>query len=366
MTALAPRPGVMEITPYVGGESSIPGVYRIIKLASNESALGAPPGAVAAIRAAASDGYRYPDGGSTALRAALGRLGGLDPARIVCGAGSDELIGLLARAYAGPGDEVLYTEHGFLMYPIAARTAGATPVAVPETALTADVDALLATVTGRTRIVFLANPNNPTGTYLPADDLRRLREGLPAHVLLVLDAAYAEYVEAADYDWGGWLVDEAKPTVVTRTFSKIYGLGGLRLGWAYCPDAVADVLNRVRNPFNVSSLAQEAGVAALADQGFVAGARAHNTTWRAWTADALRRLGLEVPAGEGNFVLVRFPDTPGRNAAAADAFLKRRGIIARRMAGYRLPDALRITIGREDEMRACVDALAAFMASAHA
>ena len=361
MSVLVPRPGVMAITPYVGGESAIPGVNRVIKLASNESALGAPPAAVEAIKAAAASAYRYPDGGATALRAALGRLHGLDPARIVCGAGSDELIGLLARAYAGAGDEVLYTEHGFLMYPIAAHTAGAKPVAVPETNLTADVDALLAAVTERTRILFLANPNNPTGTWLARDDLWRLRRGLPAHVLLVIDAAYAEYLDADGYEWGGALVNDPKPTVVTRTFSKIYGLGGLRLGWAYCPETIADVLNRVRNPFNVASVAQDAGLAALADQEFVARARAHNARWRAWTADALRGLGLDVPEGEGNFVLVRFPATAGRDAAAADAYLKGRGIIARRMAGYRLPDALRITIGREDEMRACVEALAAFV-----
>lgn len=366
MSILVPRPGVMEITPYVGGESSIPGVNRIIKLASNESALGAPLGAIAAIKEAAAAAYRYPDGGCTALRQALGRLGGLDPARIVCGAGSDELIGLLARAYAGPGDEVLYTEHGFLMYPIAAKTAGATPIAVPETNLTADVDALLAAASERTRIVFLANPNNPTGTWLAAGEMARLRRELPAHVLLVIDAAYAEYVAAASYDWGGALVDDAmKPTVVTRTFSKIYGLGGVRLGWAYCPAQIADVLNRVRNPFNVSSLAQDAGLAALADQDFVAQAHAHNLKWRAWTANAIRALGLDVPDGAGNFVLVRFPHDSGRDAAAADAFLKRRGIIGRRMAGYRLPDALRITIGREDEMRALTDALSDFVASGH-
>jgi histidinol-phosphate aminotransferase len=286
--------------------------------------------------------------------------------QIVCGAGSDELIALLCRAYAGPGDEVIHTEHGFLMYPIAARTVGAKPVAVAETDLTTDVDAILDAVTPRTRLVFIANPNNPTGTYLPAAELERLRRGLPKDVLLVIDAAYAEYVGREDYASGELLVDPSASVggasvVVTRTFSKIYGLGGLRLGWAYCPPAVADVLNRVRNPFNVSSPAQEAGRAALEDAELIARAKAHNERWRAWTTQELRALGLGVPDSVCNFVLVRFPTQAGRDAPAADAFLKARGIIARRMDAYGLPQSLRITIGLEDEMRAAVAALADFV-----
>jgi histidinol-phosphate aminotransferase len=285
--------------------------------------------------------------------------------QIVCGAGSDELIALLCRAYAGPGDEVVHTEHGFLMYPIAARTAGAAPIAVAETNLTADVDAILDAVSPRTRLVFIANPNNPTGTYLPALELERLRRGLPESVLLVIDAAYAEYVGRDDYAAGEALIEagakEGANVVVTRTFSKIYGLGGLRLGWAYCPPAVADVLNRVRNPFNVSSPAQEAGCAALDDGELIARAKAHNERWRAWTTGELRALGLGVPDSVCNFVLVRFPAQAGRDAPAADAFLKARGIIARRMDAYGLPQSLRITIGLEDEMRAAVAALADFV-----
>lgn len=361
MTAIRPRPGILDIEPYVGGEAAIPGVNRVIKLASNESALGPSPLAVQAIREAAAASHRYPDGGCTQLRHALADVYGLDAGRIVCGAGSDELIGLLCRAYAGPDDEVLHTEHGFLMYAIAARTGGATPVAAPETDLTADVDALLACVTPQTRLLFLANPNNPTGTYLPAAALRRLRENLPAEVLLVIDAAYAEYMDADDYEDGIELVEAFANVVVTRTFSKIYGLGAVRLGWAYCPAAIADVLNRVRNPFNVSTPAQAAGLAALGDRDFVAAAKSHNTRWREWTAARLRAIGLTVPASHGNFVLVRFAAEPGRDALAADGFLKSRGIIARRMAAYRLPDALRISIGGEDEMRACVSVLNDFM-----
>ncbi len=358
-----PRPGIEDIAPYVGGESKIVGVERVIKLASNESALGPSPLAVAALDKAAADSHRYPDGGSTALREALADQHDLDPARIVCGAGSDELITLLCRAYAGPGDEVLYSEHGFLMYSIAARTVGAKPITAPETSLTANVDALLAKVTDNTRMLFLANPNNPTGSYLPESEMIRLRAGLPENVVLVIDAAYAEYMSPTlnDYGPGTRLVEAGENVVMTRTFSKIFALGGLRLGWAYCPAAIADILNRVRNPFNVASTAQIAGLASLSDAPLVERARVHNDEWRAWTTGQLRGLELEVPQSFGNFVLVRFAREPGRNAAAADAFLRARGIIARGMAAYGLPDSLRITIGLEDEMRAVVAALTEFM-----
>lgn len=360
----APRPGILDIAPYVGGESSVPGLNRIIKLASNESALGPSPRALEAFREAAASLHRYPDGGCLALRRALGERFDLDPARIVCGAGSDELLGLLARAYVGPGDETLYTEHGFLIYPIATRAAGALPRAIPERDLRTDVDAVLAAAGPATRIVFLANPNNPTGTYLPAAEMRRLREGLPEGVLLVIDAAYAEYVDADDYSCGFDLVDAFGSVVVTRTFSKIYGLGGARLGWAYCPEAVADVLNRLRMPFNVAAPAQAAGVAALADVAFVTTAQQHNRIWRAWSREAIAALGLSVPESHGNFLLVRFPAAPGRNAVAADAYLKSRGYIARRVASYGLLDHLRVTIGLEAEMRGFVAALADFVAGA--
>ncbi len=358
---ISPRPGIMDISPYVGGESAIAGIQRIIKLASNEGALGPSPRALAALREAAGGVFRYPDGGCHALRDAIGERFGLDPARIVCGAGSDELIGMLCRAYAGAGDEVLYTEHGFLMYPIAARTAGATPVTAQESNLTADVDALLAAVTPRTRIVFIANPNNPTGTYLSEGKLTRLRAGLPRDVLLVIDAAYAEYMDHPDYSPGERLVEAGDHVVMTRTFSKIFGLGGARLGWAYCPPAIADVLNRVRNPFNVTSPAQAAGVAALGDPEFTERVRAHTIQWRDWFSAEVRALGLNVPESVCNFVLVRFPLKAGRDAEAADASLRSRGIIARRMGAYGLPDSLRITIGREDEMRAALAALADFV-----
>ena len=263
---LTPRPGIMEISPYVGGRSALDGRQNVIRLAANESALGPSPRAVAAYEALGSSLHRYPDGGAGDLRDALGTLNGLDPARIVCGTGSDEILQLLTKAYAGPGDEVLDIRHGFLVYALAARAAGATPVAAPETDLRADVDSLLEHVTERTRVLFLANPNNPTGSYLSRGELRRLWSGLPENILLVIDSAYAEYVTVADYEAGAELVDAGKNVVMTRTFSKIYGLAALRLGWCYAGEEVIDVMNRVRGPFNVTAPALAAGLAAVQDQ----------------------------------------------------------------------------------------------------
>ena len=357
----SPRPGILEVEPYIGGESAIEGMPRVVKLSSNENAFGPSPKAMAAYARFAPQIHRYPDGGCVTLRHALAAAWNLQAERIVCGAGSDELIALLTRAYLGPGDEALYSEHEFLMYPIATTSAGARAIKVKETNLTADVEALLAAVTPATKIVFLANPNNPTGTYLPVAAVRRLHDRLPPNVLLVLDAAYAEFVTRPDYTSGAELVEPDGNVVMLRTFSKIYGLGGLRLGWAYCPVAVADVLNRLRGPFNVSSAAQAAGAAALGDVAFVAKVRAHVESWRERTAAEARKLGLEVTPGIGNFVLIHFPRIEGRDAAAADAFLKSRGVIARRMERYGLGQALRVTIGREDEMRAFVAALADFV-----
>ncbi|HXO01086.1 MAG TPA: histidinol-phosphate transaminase [Stellaceae bacterium] len=361
--APVPGPGIMEIAPYVPGEAKIEGAERPIRLAANESALGPSPKAIAAYRALAGELHRYPEGGSTLLREALGRAHGLDPARIVCGAGSDELIALLLRAYAGVDTEVLYSRHGFLMYPIGAQAVGATPIAVPEKALTADVDAILDHVTDRTRLVFIANPNNPTGTYLSEREMARLQAGLPSHVLLVIDAAYAEFVNRNDYEAGARLVDRVENVVMLRTFSKIYALAALRLGWAYCPPAIADVLNRVRGPFNVSAVAQAVGVAALEDTEALRRAQEHNNHWLPWLNERLAALDLDPTPSVGNFVLPRFPDDPRHNADAAFEFLQSRNIIARKMGGYQLPDRIRITIGTAEENRKVAAVLAEFMAS---
>jgi histidinol-phosphate aminotransferase len=360
-TQPVPQPGILQIDPYVPGESSIAGTLKPIKLSSNETPLGPSPKAIAAYAAAADSLALYPDGSADDLRRAIANHYGLDPDRIVCGCGSDELINLLAHAYIGPDDEAILSAHGFLMYKIATLSSGGKPISVPERNYRADVDAMLAAVTPRTRVVFLANPNNPTGTYLRHDEIRRLQQGLPGRVLLLLDAAYSEYVRRNDYEAGLELVATTSNTVMTRTFSKIYGLAALRLGWAYCPAAIADVLNRVRGPFNVTAPALAAGAAAIADRAHLEQAVAHNEKWLPWVASELARLGLEVTPSVGNFVLIHFPAEPARNAAAADEFLKLQGIILRRVAAYGLPGALRMTIGTEDDNRRVVAALTQFM-----
>lgn len=357
-----PRPGILEIRPYVGGKAEVGTGRPAIKLSSNESAIGPSPKAIAAYQAEAARLHRYPDGGCTALRQAIARRCNLDAERIVCGAGSDELIALLVRAYAGPGDEVLYSAHGFLMYRLAALACGAHPVAAPERGLKADVDALLARVTSRTRLVFLANPNNPTGSYLTGEELARLRAGLPEDVLLVVDAAYAELVGAPDYASGLELALAHDNVVMCRTFSKLHALAALRLGWLFGGAEVVDVLNRVRGPFNVSQPAQAAGVAALEDLDHQARAKAHNDRWLPWLAAEIQGLGLEVWPSVGNFLLIGFPREPGRDAAAANAWLEREGVIPREMAAYGLPHCLRLSVGLEDENRRAVAALAGFVA----
>jgi len=361
MSTLTPRPGIGEIAPYVPGSSTVDGVDRIIKLSSNEGALGPSPKAVAAYEELAGKLHRYPDGGSVELRAAIGARHGLDPDRIVCGAGSDEVLGLLARAYAGPGDEVLFGEHAFTMYPLFALGVGATPVKAPETDFTVTVDALLDKVTDRTRILYIANPNNPTGTMITKNEMTRLRQGLRDDILLVIDAAYAEYVTRNDYPAGVELVDAGENVVMTRTFSKIYALGGVRLGWAYCPEAVADVLNRIRPPFNVTSAAQGAGIAAVNDVEFLTRSRDHNTAWLTWLSDRLAEAGLDVVPSIGNFVLVRFPEDGGHDAQSAMKFLASRGIIPRSTASAGIPDGIRITVGVEDEMRLTMAAITDFL-----
>jgi histidinol-phosphate aminotransferase len=362
MARLRPRPGILEIEPYVGGKAEVAGVVRAVKLSANESPLGPSPRAIAAVQEAAPEAHRYPDGGADRLRRSIGARFDLDPERIVCGAGSDELIQLLMRAYAGPGDEVLYSAHGFLMYKLSALGVGATPVAAPERALTADVDALRARLSSRTRMVFLANPNNPTGSYLDADELARLHAGLPEDVLLVIDAAYAEYVRRNDYTAGIDLVERAENVVMTRTFSKLFGLAALRLGWLYARPPVVDVLHRLRGPFNVGTPAQVAAIASLEDLEHQERARTHNDRWLPWLAQQLTGLGLETYPSAVNFVLVSFEDAGERTAAAASAWLEQRGILARPMTAYGLPDCLRLSVGLEDENRAAIEALREFMA----
>ncbi len=356
-----PRPGVLAIEAYVPGKSAAPGAAKIFKLSSNETPLGPSPKAVAAYKAVAAHLEDYPEGSAAELREAIGRVFGLDPDRIVCGAGSDDLLNLIADAYLADGDEAIHTTHGFLVYPIATLGSGATPIVAPEKNYTADVDAILQRVSARTKLVFLANPNNPTGTYLPFDEIKRLHRGLPPHVLLVIDAAYAEYVRRNDYEAGIELVATSDNVVMCRTFSKIYGLAALRLGWLYGPAHVVDAINRIRGPFNVNSAAQAAGVAAIQDTAHIEAGRAHNDKWLAWLLAEIPKLGLEVTPSIANFVLIHFPTAKGRTAEDADAFLTKRGLILRRVKAYKLPNALRMTVGSEEANRLVVAALAEFM-----
>jgi histidinol-phosphate aminotransferase len=370
MTAMAdrplPHPGVLEISPYVPGRSKATGGAKLFKLSSNETPFGPSPHAVEAFKSAATLLDVYPDGAATDLRAAIGETHGVDPDRVVCGAGSDELLNLIARAYIRPGEEAIYSQHGFLVYPIAIRASGGLLRVAPERDKTADVDAILALVSDKTRVVYLANPNNPTGTYLPFDEVRRLHAGLPRRVILVLDAAYAEYVRRDDYESGLELAATEENVVMTRTFSKIYGLAGLRLGWCYGPAAIIDSLNRIREPFSVSTPAMLAGTAALRDRAHLDKAMAHNHAWLTKVTQGLESLGLEVTPSVGNFVLVHLPETEGKTAADADAFLLSRGIVLRRVAAYGFPNALRMTIGSEEANLAALEAFADFLGMAGA
>lgn len=357
-----PRPGILDIEAYVPGESKLPAGIRPAKLSSNETPLGPSPMARAAYTAAAAELEHYPDGQATALRQAIAARYGLDASRIVCGAGSDELLGLVARAYLGPGDEAIHTEHGFLVYNIAIKTNGATPVVVKERSLHTDVDAILAAVTERTRVVFIANPNNPTGTYIAIDEVRRLRAGLRADIVLVLDGAYAEYVSRNDYEAGIELVSTTSNTVMTRTFSKIHGLAALRIGWAYCPAAVADALHRIRGPFNLSTAAIACGAAAISDSAHMDLARAHNDEWLTRVTTRLTEMGFDVTPSVGNFVLFHFDRLALANANDADTFLKSRGVIVRKVGAYGFPNALRMTIGSADDNTRALAALADYLA----
>ncbi len=355
-TAIRPQPGIMDIALYQGGASHVAGVDNITKLSSNENPLGPSDKAVDAYRRAAFDLHRYPSSDHAALREAIAEVYGLDAARIICGAGSDEIIAFLCQAYAGPGREVIHTEHGFGMYRISALAAGATPIEVAERERVTDVDAILAACNEATALVFIANPNNPTGTMIGATDVARLADGLPAQALLVLDGAYAEYVDG--YDGGAALVESRENVVMTRTFSKIYGLGGLRIGWGYGPAHVMDVLNRVRGPFNISGAALAAAEAAVRDTAYTEHCRVENARWRTWLADALAEMGVPSDVSLANFVLARFADQA--EAEACDDYLKSQGLIVRRVAGYNLPSCLRITVGDERACRRVVHAVRQF------
>lgn len=354
--AIRPQPGILDIALYEGGKAHVAGMNNVVKLSSNENPFGPSDRAKEAFQRSVHSLHRYPSTDHASLREAIAEVHGLDAGRVICGVGSDEIITFLCQAYAGPKDEVVFTEHGFLMYRISALAVGATPVEVQERERTTDVDAILAACNRRTKLVFIANPNNPTGTMISNAEIARLADGLPRQAILVLDGAYAEYVEGYD---GGLSILEARSNVfMTRTFSKIYGLGGLRIGWGYGPRAIVDVLNRIRGPFNLSSTQLETAEAAVRDQDFVNRCRAENARMRHWLSEALAELGVPSDTSMANFVLARFASE--EEAVACDAFLQQQGLIVRRVAGYKLPHCLRITVGDEASCRRVAHAVAQF------
>ena len=353
MTQIVPQPGIMDIALYQGGKSHLSGAADVLKLSSNENPLGPSPAAKQVIAAQVDLLHRYPSTDHAALRLAIGEIHGLDPNRIICGVGSDELLQFVTQAYAGPGDEIIHTVHGFSMYPILARMAGAAPVCVPEKDRVVDVEAVLDAVTARTRVVLIANPGNPTGTMVDDADLVRLADDLPSNVVLVLDGAYTEFAEG--YDGGVQLADERPNVLMTRTFSKIYGLGGLRIGWGYAALEMIGVLNRIRQPFNLSELQMAAAEAAVRDQGWVTDCAELNAEQRARLTGALRQLGFACDDSFGNFVLARLADEA--EAAAADAALQAEGILVRRVGSYGFPEGLRITVGDAEQTGRVIDTL---------
>jgi len=358
-----PRKEILDIAPYVPGTATLGGGKKFYKLSSNETPLGPPPSAVDSYAQAAGRLEIYPDSTCLILREAIGETYGLAPGHILCGNGSDELLTLLAHSYLGPGDEGIMTEHGFDIYAIQMRAAGANVIKVKEKDCHIDIQAIIETITPKTKAVFIANPNNPTGTYINSTTLRTLHAALPKHVLLVLDGAYGEYVTQADYEVGIELVSHHDNVVMTRTFSKIYGLAALRVGWMYAPAPIIDALSRVRGPFNVSLPAQVAASAAVRDRDFVQKSIAFNIKWRDWLATELTALGLRVTPSVANFLLLHFPDDPQKSAALADDYLKAQGFILRRVAGYGFPNALRLSVGVEEANRGVVAALASFLQS---
>lgn len=356
-----PNPGVLDIAMYVPGKSRVPAGVKLHKLSANESPLGSSPDAIEAAKLVAGGMNDYPDGDATELRETIAKVHGLNTENIICGAGSDEILSLLAYSYLSAGDEAIYSRHGFLMYRIAILAAGAKPVVASETDCHANVDAILTSVTDKTKIVFLANPNNPTGTYIPINEVRRLQAGLPKSCILVLDAAYAEYVRSNDYEAGIELVSSNQNVIMTRTFSKIYGLAALRVGWAYGPSEIIGTLNRVRSPFNVNASACAAGVAAMKDRSFIDQSIAHNETWLVKLTEGLADLGLSVTPSVCNFLLIHFPLEPGKTAAEADQFLTQRGFVLRAVTGYGFPNALRLSIGTEEANLGVLAALKEFL-----
>lgn len=356
---LAPKPGILTIAPYVGGKAKIEGVAEPIKLSSNENPLGCSQAAREAYFAAVERLHIYPEGRASKLRAAVAEKFGLEPERLIFGNGSDEIFALINQTYLEPGDVMVTSQYGFLAYRISAKANQAEIRYAPEPNLRVDVDAILDLVDEKTKLVYISNPSNPTGSWNSGEEIRRLHAGLPSSVLLIIDEAYAEYVTEPDWESALPLARDADNLVVTRTFSKIHGLAGLRVGFAYAPLPVAEAVDRIRLPFNNNIPAQEAAVAALTDDEHQVRSRELVREWLPRLTQAIRGMGFEVFPSAGNFVLVRFPDE-ARSAQKADAFLHTRGLIVRPVGGYGLTDCLRITVGTPEQNEALLDALRAF------
>jgi histidinol-phosphate aminotransferase len=353
---IKPQPGIMDIDLYVGGASHLDGVSNVLKLSSNENPMGPSPAAKEAFSRAVHELHRYPSSDHASLRKAIGDVWKLDPDRVICGVGSDEILHLMCQAFAGTGDEVIHTEHGFALYRISTLAAGATPIEVPEHDRMVDVDAILAAVTKKTKLVFIANPANPTGTFLGASDVARLVDGLPAKCILVLDGAYAEFVEG--YDGGLSLVEAHENVVMTRTFSKIYGLGGMRVGWGYASQNIIDILTRIRGPFNMSTPALAAAEAAVRDTAYFEKCRTENARWREWMSTVLAEVGVPSDTSTANFILARFGSE--EEAVACNEQLMAAGIIVRHPKNYGFPHCLRITVGDESACRRIVHCIGQF------
>lgn len=356
-----PNPWVMTLAPYVAGRAKVDGVEKVVKLSANESPLGPSPKAIEAFGHASAALHLYPDPDSYELRHAIASAHNLSPDRIICGAGSDEILHVVAQAFVKPGDEIIHSRYGFMMYPVIAQTLGARAVAVPNKDWKADVDGILAAVTEKTRIVFLDNPNNPTGACLPKSEVVRLIEGLPKDCVLVYDAAYAECVDQDDYTDGADLVERYDNVLMTRTFSKLYGLAALRIGWGYGSPALIDPMNRIRMPFNANVPAQHAAIAAVADKDYLAYVNAFTIKWRTWLAAEIMALGLDVVPSQTNFVLIQFPDDKDFSAEAANEFLASQGYLLRWLPGQGLTNCLRLTVGSEQDNHAVVALLRDFM-----
>ncbi|MBH67017.1 MAG: histidinol-phosphate transaminase [Rhodospirillaceae bacterium] len=360
MTYPRARSTIEEMARYQPNLSA-PSTGRIIRLSANEGAFGPSPKAIKALNSVAQHIHWYPEEEPAALAEALGSKYSLDPDRMIFGCGSDELIMSICQAYLDPGDEAIHTEYGFIMYPMSIRVAGGVPISAPDRNYTVDIDAVLERITDKTKIVFIANPNNPTGSYLSHTEVSRLHQNLPHTVLLVLDSAYSEFVVRNDYSSGAELVEISENVVMLRTFSKLYGLAGLRLGWGYAPKHVIDAIHVVKQPFGANRAAVSAALAALDDQKFIDKSVKHNEIWRTWTSTEFEKLGLYCLPSVANFLMVRFPSETGRTAVEAGTYLSNRGILTRGMSGYGASDYLRLSIGTQDEMKIVVKTVSDFL-----